>query len=242
VYWIRRASLPTRSIYFSAINFIARKIAEIVSSSKNFLVSQHVCGKRNVISDYLSFEGSDRCFDKKCFSDGEAVFVKKVSVNPVAHDKPPNDVLTKRILSSFPQLVPPGFKISHLPEDIFSFAQQAVGLLESSLIRAQKEEAKAMNVTGDDGAVSASIMSTMRTPALMEYHQTKPDSTYGHSLRYTESLDLVNQEKLLESIGQRWQEKLSGKPSGRWQRRTSTILGKAPFTRRETDLKDYSQN
>ena len=202
-----------------------------------------MCGERNVISDYLSFEGSDRCFDKKRFSNGKEVFVKKVSVNPVAHDKPPNDVLTKRILSSFPQLVPPGFKISHLPEDIFSFAQQAVRLLESSLIRAQKEEAKAMNVTGDDGAASASIMSITRTPALMEYHQMKPDSTYyGHSLSYTELLHLVNQEKLLESIGQRWREKLLEKPSGRWQRRTSTILGKAPFTRRETELKDYSQN
>ena len=65
VSWILRSSLPTKSIYFLTINFIARKIAKEVSESKNFIVSRHLEGKRNVISDYLSFEGKDRTFQKK---------------------------------------------------------------------------------------------------------------------------------------------------------------------------------
>ena len=242
VHWIRRSSLPTKSIYYSAINFISRKLAEIVSSSGNFIVSQHISGERNVISDYLSFEGTDRSFKKKMEVDGQILLVDKISVNPVAHDKPPNDVLTQRILSDFPQLVPPGFKISHLPEEMLSFAQQAVQLLESSLIHAQRAEAKPMTDTGVDGLDSASITSTVKTPALSEYPQTKPGSIYGPSSKYTESPDLISQERLLESIGQRWREKLLEKPSGRYLRRTSTVLGKAPFTNTEIALKDCTQN
>ena len=45
---------------------------------------------------------------------------ERVPVNPVAYDCPPNDVVTHRIVSKFPQLVPKGLKISQLPHDVLS--------------------------------------------------------------------------------------------------------------------------
>ena len=42
---------------------------------------------------------------------------------------------------------------------MLSFTQEVVQMLESSFIRAQKEETKKMNGTGDNGAASATIPS-----------------------------------------------------------------------------------
>ena len=239
VNWIFRASLPTRSIYFATINFIARKVARAVSASKNFIVSRHVPGKRNVVCDLLSFEGKDRVSKRKVIVNNTTTFIEKIATNPVAHDCPPNDVVTHRLVSSFPQLVPKGFKISHLPTEVLSFAQEAVAMLESSITRAQKEEMKKSIDTGDDGADFATTISTAKNPALREYPHTSNASFCEHSLRFTESQDLINQEKLLESIGKGWRDKLLEKPSARWQRRTSTVTGGVPFTDREILLKDY---
>ena len=146
VSWLFRASLPTQSFYQKAVSFIARTVAMRVSASKNFIVSRHLEGRRNVICDYLSFKGKDRNFKKKRTINGVTTFVEKIAVNPIAYERPPNDVVTNRILSSFPQLVPRGFKISHLPTDVLSFVQEAAEILESSFIRAQKEETKRMTV------------------------------------------------------------------------------------------------
>ena len=163
-------------------------------------------------------------------------------MNLVARDRPPNDILTLRILSDFPQLVPSAFEISHLPDCILSFARQAVELLETSLMREMKGQTKGTTDTGKGGAVSAATISTTNRPALLEYPQTNSSSSHGPSLRYTESQSLISQDELLESIGQGWREKLSAKQSARWLRRTSTVLGKAPFTNREIALEDCSPN
>ena len=242
VSWIFRASLPTKSIYFPTINFIARKIATAVSASRNFIVSRHLEGKRNVISDYLSFEGKERVFKKKFKVNGKVTFVERVSVNPVAHDCPPNDVITHRIVSIFPQLVPKGFKVCLLPKDLLSFAQEAVEMLELSFIRAQKGETRRMTDTGNVGADSAITTLTVSTQALKEYPQKNSASSYGPSLKFTESPNLIDQEELLGRIGNQWRDKLLEKPSACWLRRTSTVSGGVPFTDKETLARDCSQN
>ena len=134
-------------------------------------MSRHLEGKRNVISDYLSFEGEERKFQKRKWINGKLKIFERFSVNPVAYDFPPNDVVTHRIVSQFPQLVPKGFKICQLPHDVLSFAQEAVQMLELSFIREQKEQAKKLTDTGDDGKVSAIITWAELTPALKEYCQ-----------------------------------------------------------------------
>jgi hypothetical protein len=115
-----------------------------------------------------------------------------------------------------------------------------MAMLESSITRAQKEETRKPTGTGNDGADSATTISTTKNPALIEYPQTSSDFFCEHSLRFTESQDLINQEKLLESIGKGWRDELLEKPSARWQRRTSTVTGGVPFTDREILLKDYT--
>ena len=82
------------SIYYEAANILARKLASLMMESKNFLVTQHFPGRKNVISDLLSFDGSER------FDSGS------VTVNPLAYDSPSNEELTNRFHSYFPQLIP----------------------------------------------------------------------------------------------------------------------------------------
>ena len=107
--WIFKSGLSTKSIYRNAVLFIARKIAELVIDSKNFIDSQHLPGVLNLISDWLSFEGTLRIENGK------------TKRNPIAHDCQSNKVATHRILSAFPQLVPAGFQISLLPAEVLSF-------------------------------------------------------------------------------------------------------------------------
>ena len=228
--WIIRSRLPSKSIYYSCVHFIARTIAAKVSASKNFVSQQHLAGLRNLICDWLSFEGSDRTDHK-----GTA------KQNPVAFDKPPNDVVSHRIVSSFSQLVPQGFKISHLPPEIFSFAQAAVRILEQSLMQKQKEEESESRGTGEGLSPSVAINSSS-LPALLEYPETNSMCTYGPSLSCTEDPDFLSQESLLQDIRSRARENLLGKQSARWVRRSGTISGSVCFTNRECLTSEYCQN
>ena len=141
--WIFKSGLNTTSIYRNAVLFVARKIADLVIDSKNFIDSQHLPGVLNLISDWLSFEGTSRIENGK------------VKLNPIAHDCPSNEVATNRILSAFPQLVPTGFRISPLPGEILSFACQAPLIFESSLTLRQREDLKTTTESGEDGKLSA---------------------------------------------------------------------------------------
>ena len=114
-------------------------------------------------------------------------------------------------------------------------------MLELSFIREQKGEAKRKIDTGGDGKVFANTISTEPTPALTEYPQKNDASLHAPSLNFIESSDLIDQEKLLESIGRRWRERLLEKPSALWVRRTSTVSGPVPFTDREIFQKAFSQ-
>ena len=63
-------------------------------------------------------------------------------INPITYDYPPNDIVSNRFSSSFPQLVLVGFKISHLPKKIILFACQAIQIFELSLKQKQRGELK----------------------------------------------------------------------------------------------------
>ena len=98
--WIFQSGLSTTSTYRNAVLFIARKIADLVIESKNFINSQYLPGVLNLISDWLSFDGTSR------IENGKA------KTNPIVYNYPSNEVVTHHILSTFPQLIPEGFQVS----------------------------------------------------------------------------------------------------------------------------------
>ena len=87
---------------------IARKVAATVLKAEAQLCSQHLAGVTNIVADILSFEGSCRS-----------------KTEPLTKDCPPNNVLTTRLHTFHSQLIPPGFKIRQLPEEIESLAWSA---------------------------------------------------------------------------------------------------------------------
>lgn len=128
IHWIICSSLPKTSVYRPTVLFIASKIATLVAESKNVIMPHYLPGVLNSIADWLSFEGEER----RQHRTGKPV------IHPIAYDCPPNNVVSKRILSSFPQLVPADFSISHLLEEVISFACQAIQIFESFLMLKQK--------------------------------------------------------------------------------------------------------
>ena len=156
----------------------------------------------------------------------------KPKANPLAYDCPSNEVITHRILSSFPQLVPAGFQVSPLPSDILSFARQAIQIFESSLTQKQKLDLKAKTQSGGGGKPIARSTLTVQTQALLEYPQTRPNLPAGPSSNYIEDPILQSQEALLDNVRHQWRDRLSAKPSALWVRRCGTVTGHVPFTRK----------
>jgi hypothetical protein len=100
--WLFRSSrLETTSIYYAAVQIAARHLATLLLNSTHCLASQHLKGELNLVTDLLSYEGTDRH-----------------EHHPLASDKPSDDELTNRFHTFLPQLVPHNFKISPLPNDI----------------------------------------------------------------------------------------------------------------------------
>lgn len=224
--WVYRTSLSSNEGYYKAVNFIARKVATLVWSSSNFLETQHIPGDKNDAADWLIFEGEERID-----YDGNT------RVNPIAYDCPSNDELTHRFHSKFSHLIPKNFRISHLPPEIFSFANQSVQILESSMTQRQKGVRNCTTGSGEDGKASAKRYCVGRTLPLIEYQQKGSQSSFELSSNYTENPSSPSQERLLENVGNRWRESLSKKPRSLWLRRSATILGGVPFTKKG----DYSR-
>ena len=104
--WMTKTGFLTPdSVYFSAANFIARKLASLMIESGNFLASQHLKGKKNIIADWLTFSGSVQSAEMN----GGA------EEHPLAFDSPSNEQLTHRLLRFCPKLLPSTFAISQLP-------------------------------------------------------------------------------------------------------------------------------
>ena len=123
----------------------------------------------NSIADWLSFEGEEH------LEHG----ARKPVLNPITYDYPPSDVVSHRVLSSFPQLVPAGFKILHLPKDVISFACQAVQILKLSLMQKLRQEANHTAGCGENGVASAKTLLPEKIPCLMEYQEKDPIRSYG---------------------------------------------------------------
>lgn len=82
------------NVSYPAAKFIARKIANLLAVSGNFLDTQHLAGAKNNVLDLLTFDGTNQ------------VELHGVVHHHLAHDSPSNAELTCRFLTFFPQLVP----------------------------------------------------------------------------------------------------------------------------------------
>jgi hypothetical protein len=212
--WLHKTGkLPKSSPYYKAANFIARKVATLLSKSKNFLAAQHIPGKENEIADWLTFEGKDRSKEKNAVA------------HLVASDCPSNEQLTNRLLRFCPQLIPQHFEISHLPTEIFSFAQASVQMLESSMIQNLRDAQKLVTGSGDGGLASAKPLPTSQIPILSEYLQVKSPRSSEPFSSYIENHPSRQRGSFTEAIKHRWQDRLSEVPQGLWERSSGTISG-----------------
>ena len=77
--------------------FVARKLATELIDHDAYIASQHIKGgELNVVADLLSFSGT-----------GE-----RENPHPLAHDNPPNDVLTQRFRTDLTEQGPENFALS----------------------------------------------------------------------------------------------------------------------------------
>ena len=217
--WIFKTGKLTKdSQYYTAANFIARKIANLLTKSKNFLVTQHIPGEENEVSDWMSFEGDDRSNEMKPVS------------HPIAYDRPSNDQFTERLLTLVPQLLPQHFKICHLPAEIFSFAQESVEMLELSMLQHQKGTKRSKKGSGEGGSVSWNSIPLEPTPILEEYQQVKSPRSSEPFSKYIGNLPSRPMVPFLESVKNRWQDRLLELPRGLWERSSGIISGRHPCT------------
>ena len=212
--WLHRSGrLSPESVYYEAVNLVARKVASLVTKSENCLFSQHIRGEKNVVSDLLSYTGSSR---------GNS--------HPLAPEPDISDQeLTRRFHSSLPQIIPENFNICPLPSDVSSFVTLAVQTAESSWIRSKKGRTRAATECGVDGHGSVPP-STLSTHSSMTYPAQSRNSCYVPSLSASESLSGITTEAFLESVRSPWSRRLSEVPQALWLRRSGTISNSAPFT------------
>jgi hypothetical protein len=96
-------------------------------------------GQRESLADWMLFTMQTR--DRK--------------LNPVALDNPNNELLTHRLHSSAPQLIPQRFEISPLPDGVLLFVEHVLQTTESSMTRRSQRRTKTGTGLGGGGLDSA---------------------------------------------------------------------------------------
>ena len=223
--WIfRSGKIPKNSAYRAPVKHIARHIALQTLSEKAKVCSQHIAGETNTVADLLSYEGGDR---------GE-------TINPLTKDCPPNDVLTNRLHSSHSQLIPTGFQIQQLPEEIESFVLSSMQIISKSWDQKGRQHSKRGTGTGGDGALSSTNGGWEATPTSIRYPVSKKDfSSQEGSSPTIASITSTRKVKLLRSVRGQWYRELFSMPLALWHRRSGNVEGAAPSTSRtESMLRD----
>jgi hypothetical protein len=218
--WIfRTKGIGPDSVYFDAVNLVARRLARLILGSSNCLFSQHLPGITNVVSDLLSYEGSTRSSEKASED------------HPLAPDHPSDEELTERFHSFLPQLIPRDFAISPLPSEIASFATLAIRTAESSWIRSRKDLTRRETGPGDDGPASVTTWE-LSTLSSLSYPPTSRNSSFEPSSSASAFLISQRQAAFADSVRGQWWHRLSEVPRALWQRRSGTVSNRVPFTSR----------
>ena len=215
--WLfKSGKLACDSPYYKTVQVIARKLACLVTSSSHCLASQHIKGDKNTVSDLLSFAGNTR---------GDP--------HPLAPDYPSDLVLTKRFYSCVPQLIPTGFDISPLPNEISCFVIQVLQTLESSLTPSKNQPTKRKTESGDAGPRSAPRPVSSLTLSSLSYSSLKQSSSCARFCPSIEWLVGARQAPFLASVRAPWFRQLCEMPQALWLRRSGVVSNGAPFTSKE---------
>jgi hypothetical protein len=219
--WLFRSGRVNRSSrYYPAVKAIARHVARCVMGANAKLCSQHLAGKANVIADILSFEGA-------CRSKAE----------PLTEDCPPDDILTQRIHLYHSQVVPVGFEIRPLPDEVESF----VTLILQTLVRSWTEKAKPPTkegtCTGDDGKSSSKAGGSNQILSSTRYPRTANGfCSHEVSSCVTGCSSSTDKAELLKSVRSQWYRRLFEMPLAAWHRRSGNVDGPAPSTSRTESM------
>ena len=221
VSWIFRSGrIANTSRYYPAVKFIARTIASRALEAGAQICSQHLAGVTNTVADLLSFEGDCRG-----------------TTNPITVDCPPDDVLTERVHKFYSQVVPSGFQIRPLPDDIESFALSAMQLTASSWTRKAKRPSKKVTGLGDGGNASSESGEWLATPFSIRLPATRSDCSWQEASCPTIApLTSIHKERLLQSVRSPWYQRLFETPLAVWHRRSGNVEGPAPSTSRTESM------
>jgi len=221
VSWIYRSGRVARnSRYYPAVKFIARTIASRALQAGAQICSQHIAGGTNIVADLLSFEGNCRG-----------------TTNPITIDSPPDDILTDRVHKFYSQIIPRGFKIRHLPDEIESFALSAMRLAARSWTRKGNQPTKKTTGIGGDGEVSCENGGWGMTHSSIRFPATRSDCSWPEGMcPITAPINSTHREKLLQSVRGPWYRRLFETPLAVWQRRSGNVEGPAPSTSRSESM------
>jgi hypothetical protein len=213
--WLFRSGrIKPSSIYYSAVQLIARKLANLVMNSSHCLASQHLKGTKNTVANFLSYSGNTR-----------------EEQHPLAPDNPSDDELTQRFHRFLPQLITRHFAISPLPNQILCFAILALQTAESSWICVKKNRTNPATASGVAGSASSWKPASL-TPLSVTYWSPNKNSSFEPSSACIESLTGISQEAFVASVRNPWWRALCALPQATWLRRSGTISNGAPFTSR----------
>ena len=154
-------------IYNGLVRFVSRQLAKIITNSAHSLTSQHCPGKKNTVSDLLSFQANDRTSD---FGGSSHTLTPDFSLN---------SVLTQRFHTFLPQLIPNNFEISQLPDDLVSFVMDAMQIAQSSWMQFKNRPTNLSTESGGDGSISAKLKSEFSTHTSMVFPRTKSSSYFA---------------------------------------------------------------
>ena len=220
--WIFRSGrVPRSSRYYQAVKLIARSIASHSLQAGAQICSQHLAGVTNTVADILSFEGDCRG-----------------TTNPMTIDCPPDDVLTDRIHEFCSQVVPDGFQIRRLPEDIESFALSVMQLAARSWIQKARLPSRKGTGIGGDGSASSRSGEWSATPSSIRYPVQRKDYSWQEgTYPTTDPLTSTHRERLLQSVRNPWYRRLFETPLAVWHRRSGNVEGPAPSTSRTESMR-----
>ena len=220
--WIFKSGRVRRdSYYYSAVKFIARHITVKTLEREAQVCSQHIAGTSNSVADILSFEGR----------------VRGGKTDPLTEDCPPNDVLTNRFHSYHSQVIPHGFKIHQLPDEIESFVSSTMRIVARSWTQKGKRQTKDGIGTGGGGEHSCKSGEWEATSSLMRYPTSQRSCSWREDLSsIIERSTSTQRGELLRNVRSRWYQQLYETPLAMWHRRSGNVEGPAPSTSRTESM------
>ena len=215
--WLfKTAGLDLTGTLHSSHLMVARHLATLLIDHDCCLASQHLRGSLNVVADLLSFSGES----------------ERGKPHPIAHDDPPDDILTARFLSILTEQVPANFAISPLPKEVLSWVTRVLQTAASSLTAVKNPGTKIPTESGAAGRGLGGAPGSQMTPSSLCYLTTSKSFTSKHSYRVTDTQLGPPPGTLQATVSSLWSQALSAKPQATWLRRFGAISGTAPCTSR----------